>query len=104
MRKKTNERIQHHLKLFSKRAEASFSPYFTEKVMNKISDMGKKEKKMIDFYRSLKAAFRKIALVGALVLLILLSYNIKIGDNFSEEEAVFASEAVCKELKILPLF
>jgi hypothetical protein len=104
MRKKTNERIQHHLKLFSKRAESSFSPYFAKKVLNKIDDMEKKEKKMIDFHRSLKAAFRKIVLVGALVLLILLSYNIKIGDNFSEEEAVFASEAVYKELNKLPLF
>lgn len=99
-----NERIRHHLKVFSKSAGSSFSPYFAENVMNKIDDIEKNERKMIDFYRSLKAAFKKIAVVGAVVLLILISYNIKIGDNFSEEEVVFASEAVINDLNKLPLF
>jgi hypothetical protein len=104
MRKKINEKIQHHLKLFSKSAESSFSPDFAENVMNKIDDIERSERKMIDYYRSLKAVFRKIALVGAVALLILISYNIKIGDNFSEEEVIFASEAVYNDLNKLPLF
>jgi len=104
MRKRINDKIKHHLILLSKSAESSFSPYFAEKVMNKIDDMEKKENKVFYFYRSLKTVSRKIAVVGAIVLLILISYNLKVGDNLSEEEVFYASEAVCNDLNKLPLF
>jgi len=104
MRKKIKERIKNQLRVFSRSSDLSFSPGFSERVMERINEIEKRERMMLDFYGSLKTVFRKIALIGAIVLLVLLSYNIKIGDNFSEEEAVFASDAVYNELHNLPLF
>ena len=104
MRKKIKERIKNQLRVFSHSSDLSFNPGFSERVIGKIEEIEKRERTMLDFYVSLRTVFRKVALIGAIILLVLLSYNIWIGDSFSEEEAVFASDAVYYELNNLPLF
>jgi hypothetical protein len=104
MRKKFKERIKNQLRVFSHSSDSSFSPGFSDRVMEKIDEIEKRERMMLDFYGSLQTVFKRVALIGAIILLVLLSYNIKIGDNFSEEEAAFASDAVYNELHNLPLF
>jgi hypothetical protein len=104
MKEKKQKEIKQYLKVFSKQAASSFSPYFADQVMNRIEEEEKHQKNWIDFYISLKAVFRKVAVIAAIMLLVLISYNLKIGNAFSEEEMIYASEAVYNELESLPLF
>jgi len=104
MGEEIKDRIKDQIKIFSKKAESFFGPYFAERVMDRIEEIEKSKKKGLVFYESVKSVFRKIAVVSVILLLILISYNVRIGDFFSEEEAIFISEAVYNDLENLPLF
>lgn len=82
----------------------SFKPFFAERVMNRIiSAENKKEDSLEGFYRSLKPVFRRLAIVGSVIMLVLILYNLKIGDALSSEEAFYASEATIEEILQVPL-
>ncbi|MBD3413911.1 MAG: hypothetical protein GF421_05720 [Candidatus Aminicenantes bacterium] len=104
MKHNIQEKIKNHFKAFSKRAGSSFSPDFADRVIHRIREQEKHERTLLDFYDSLKFVFRKVAVIGAIMLLALISYNLIIGDSFSEEEMIYASETVYSELEHLPLF
>ncbi len=56
-------------------AAGGFHPFFADKVMHKINNRNREIRKVY-FFESLRAAFRRVALAGALAILILLSFNI----------------------------
>lgn len=87
----------------SESAAQSFRPGFAERVMGRIDALGEKNALEI-FYETLKAAFRRLALVGAIVLIILISFNLVTEDSLSSEEVLYAPEVTFEEILDLPLF
>jgi anti-sigma factor RsiW len=81
-----------------------FSPGFAGRVIRRIAKEEKSGMETDIFYETFLALFRRVALIGGAALLALLTYNLSIGDKFSEEEALFASDTTCRELQRLPLF
>jgi len=82
----------------------SFKPFFPERVMNRIESLGKKTNGFDSFYEALLLMFRRFAIVGAAILLILLIYNLQTGDILSSEEILYASDFTFEEILNLPLF
>ena len=82
----------------------SFKPLFAERVMNRIETLGQKNNGFESFYQTLLVMFRRFAIVGAAILLLLLIYNLQTGDILSSEEIMFASDFTFEEILDLPLF
>jgi hypothetical protein len=82
----------------------SFKPHFAERVMTRVEVLGEKKNGFESFYESLFLMFRRFAIVGAALLLLLLIYNLQSGDIFSSEEILFASDYTFEEILDLPLF
>ncbi len=102
--RREKDRIQHQRESLRRGAASSFKPGFTDRLMHRIHRLGSGSNGWEQFYSSLVAFFRRFALVGALALLLLLSYNLKLGDKLSTDEVFFASDAAYAELQQLPLF
>lgn len=96
--------ISRQRQALSQGRDVSFGPMFAERVVSKLSFSQQHENGMAVFYEVFKGMFAKIAIVGAVVLLLLFSYNLTIGDQMTEEEAFFASDTTHEELSRLPLF
>jgi hypothetical protein len=101
---KENERIHAQRQALSESTPASFKPFFAERVMNRIESPGKKKNGIESFYESLWMMFRRFAIVGAALLLLLLIYNLQSGDILSTDEILFASDFTFEEILNLPLF
>ncbi|MFC2164665.1 hypothetical protein ACFLT2_06695 [Acidobacteriota bacterium] len=83
----------------------SFTPFFAERVMGKIESLGQAKKNGFElFYETFKAMFRRLAMASAIVLLVLVSYNLIKSDLLPEDEIIFASDAAMEEILELPLF
>lgn len=83
----------------------SFKPFFAERVMGQIESLGQKKKNGFElFYETYKSMFRKLAIASAVLLLILVSYNLVESDILPLEEIMFASDAAMEEILDLPLF
>ena len=100
--RREKELITTQRKALSDMGGQSFKPFFAERVIKQITSQ--KENGLEAFYEAIKHVFRRFAVVGALVMLILVTYNLSIGDNFSQEEAFYASDLTYEELQQLPLF
>jgi len=87
----------------SESAAQSFQPYFAERVMQRIDSLISKNG-LEKFYETLKAAFRQFAIAGAIILIALIIYNLRIGENISSEEIFYASDTIVEEILNLPLF
>ena len=72
--------------------------------MNRIESLQKKKNGYESFYETLLLMFRRFAIVGAAILLILLIYNLQTGDILSSEEILYASDFTFEEILNLPLF
>lgn len=72
-------------KTVSSSAETSFSPLFEERLLNKIFRQEAKLQPLNGLTESLALSFRKVALIGSVVLLVLISYNVASGENYSIE-------------------
>ena len=48
--------------------------------------------------------FRRFAIAGAVILIALIIYNLRIGENISSEEIFYASDVTIEEIQELPLF
>jgi anti-sigma factor RsiW len=84
---------------------SGFGPGFSDRVLRRISDLEKPVSLPVDsFNANMKKLFARIAVAGAAALLALTLYNLSVGDRFSEEEVMFASETTFSELQNLPLF
>lgn len=75
------ERITTMRSALSASAAKSFRPFFAERVMHAITSATVKRNGVELFFESLQFAFRRVAVVGATAILILLAYNlVKSGD------------------------
>jgi len=82
----------------------SFKPFFTERVMSRIASLSAKKNGLEAFYETLLAIFRRFALVGAAILIILLLANLRSGDALSTDEIFYTSDVAIEEIADLPLF
>lgn len=98
------DEISARRKILAEGEAGSFGPYFAERVMSRIRSGTNTENGLASLYDAFKTIFRRFVLAGALVLLILFTYNLSIGDKFSAEEAFYASDTTYTELLQLPLF
>lgn len=79
--RKEKERIMAIRSAISASAARSFRPFFAERVMRRITSAGEKRRSAEVFFESLQYAFRRVAVVGAMVIVILAAYNfLKTGD------------------------
>jgi anti-sigma factor RsiW len=70
------ERITAMRSAISDSAAISFRPFFAERVMSRIASLGEAKNGAQKFFESLQFAFRRVAVVGATAILILLAYNL----------------------------
>jgi anti-sigma factor RsiW len=98
------ERIRQQRELLSEGAAGSFGPGFSDRVMGRLDASAASSNGWELFYATLLTLFRRFAIAGAVALLLLLTYNLRLGDKLSSEEIFFASDATYEELKQLPLF
>lgn len=85
-------------------ASHSFGPFFAERVMRRIEGLDQKKNGLEAFYESFMTAFRKVAIVSAVVLVLLISYNVIKSDIVPEEELFFMADTTMEEILDLPLF
>jgi len=83
---------------------AGFGPGFADRVMGRIAAPAPQENGLESLYDTFRRMFQKFALAGAVALLVLVTYNLSIGDSLSEEEIFFASDTTYQELQDLSLF
>lgn len=97
------KRIQEQRSMLAKSPTHAFSPQFADRVIQRLkTEIGSNGWEQ--FYENLLTLFRRFAVIGAVALFLLLSYNLKLGDKLSMEEVFFASDAAYEELQRLPLF
>jgi hypothetical protein len=102
--RREQEEIDRQRLALSQGREVSFGPMFAEQVVDRLSSPQPHENGMEALYLAFKSMFTKVAVVGVALALVLLSYNLTIGDQVTEEEAFFASDTTYEELSRLPLF
>jgi anti-sigma factor RsiW len=102
--RREKDRIHQQRESLRQGAASSFSPGFADRLMHRIQRLESESNGWELFYATLAAFFRRFAIVGALALLLLLSYNLKLGDRLEADEVFFASDAAYEELRQLPLF
>jgi hypothetical protein len=85
---KEKEEILRQRILVSKSKVTMFKPDFADRVMKKIKKVEIKPAGNDIFYHTLKYVFRRVALVGVALCLVIISYNIVRTGNFSLEGAL----------------
>lgn len=98
------ELILSRRKVISENADRAFRPYFADRVMAQISALGDKKDLQESFYDSLLFVFKRLAVVGALVMMGLIFFNIFQGHIIPMEEAFFASDLTLEKILNLPIF
>lgn len=101
---KEREQILAQRQALSESSAPSFEPLFPERVMSRIDSLGRKKNGFESFYDALLFMFRRLAIVGAAILLILLIYNLQTSDILSSEEILYASDFTFEKILNLPLF
>lgn len=101
---KEREQILAQRQALAESSAPSFEPLFPERVMSRIDSLGPKKNGFESFYDTLLFMFRRFAIVGAAILLILLIYNLQTGDILSSEEILYASDFTFERILNLPLF
>jgi hypothetical protein len=102
--RKDKERVLAQRQAVADSAGQSFGPFFAERVMNRIEGLGQKKNGLEAFYESFMTAFRKVAIVSAAVLVLLISYNVVKSDIVPEDELFFMADTTIEEIFELPLF
>lgn len=82
----------------------SFQPFFADRVAERVFAEKRIENGWELFYETFRGLFGRFALACGIIVLILFTYNITIGDSLSPEEVFFASDITIEELQQLPLF
>ena len=95
------ERISALREKVSRNGSQSFKPFFAERVMQRISRSEYGTSGQEVFWDSLVTMFRPVAIGAAIILLVIMTYNIKKSDHLSFA-AAFASQEVTLEDAIDP--
>ena len=83
--------------LTNTRAE-SFSPFFAERVTNRLINMANPQKVQQEFFESLNFIFKRVIIAGSIATLILFSVNILYNDtNSYKQEMTSTSEVTLEE-------
>jgi len=101
---KEKERILAQRQALAESSSPSFKPLFAERVMNRIETLAQKNNGFESFYETLLLMFRRFAIIGAAILLVLLIYNLRTGDALSTDEIFYASDVAIEKMIDLPLF
>jgi anti-sigma factor RsiW len=102
--RKEKDRILAQREALAESAAPSFRSLFPERVMRRIESLDQKKNGFESFYETLLVVFRRFAIVGAAILLLLLIYNLQSGDILSSDEIYYASDLTFEEILDLPLF
>lgn len=102
--RKEKEKVLAQRRAVAESAGQSFGPFFPDRVMSKIEGLGQKKNGWEAFYESFIAAFRKVAIVSAAILVLLISYNVIKSDIVPEDELFFMADTTMEEILDLPLF
>lgn len=102
--RKDKERVLAQRQAVANSSSKSFGPFFAERVMHRIEGLGQKKNGLEVFYESFMATFRKVAIVSAVVLVLLISYNVVKSDIVPEDELFFMADTTMEEILDLPLF
>jgi len=84
-------------KAVSGNAARSFKPYFAERVMQRIEKTRQEQTKQDPFFESLLAVFRPVAMGAAVLMIILLTYNMIKSDRLSLAGAFAEPEVTLEE-------
>jgi hypothetical protein len=76
----------------SQSAATTFKPFFEERLMNKINSLPKPAGILFNWTDSLVISFRRIAAIAILLLIVLVSYNVSNGNNYSIESLLGMNE------------
>jgi hypothetical protein len=97
------KRIETQRKAVANTAVQSFKPFFVERVMEQVNALEGKTNGlgMQMFYESLVSVFRRFAVVGAVISVLLFIYNQGIGDILSLEEALTLSDLTIHEILVM---
>jgi hypothetical protein len=98
------DRILAQRQALAESSKHSFTPFFAERVMNRIESLSEKKNGIEAFYETLFAMFRRFALAGAAILIILLLYNLRTGDALSTDDIFYTSDVAIENIIDLPLF
>lgn len=85
-------------------AVKSFRPYFADRVMSQIAAIGDKKDTQESFYDALLFVFRRLAVVGTLVMIGLIFFNVIKGHVIPVDEIFFASDMALEEILNLSIF
>ena len=102
--RKEKERILAQRQALAASAASSFKPFFAERVMSKIESLDRKKNGLESFYETLLFMFRRLAIIGAAIGLLLLIYNLQTGDVLSADDILYASDFTFEKILNLPLF
>ncbi len=102
--RKEKERILAQRQALATGAASSFKPFFAERVTSKIASLDKKKNGLESFYETLLFMFRRFAIIGAAIGILLLIYNLRTGDILSTDDILYASDFTFEKILNLPLF
>jgi hypothetical protein len=102
--RREKDRILAQRQAIAESPKPSFKPFFAERVMSRIASLNAKKNGLEAFYETLLVIFRRLALVGAAILIILLLVNLRTGDALSTDEIYYTSDAAIEEIADFPLF
>lgn len=94
------QRILSQRRDISGMAASSFEPLFAERVMSRIRTMNQNTD---PFYEALRSVFRKFAVAGTILVILLLSYNLVKDNSFNSEEIFFTADTTFENMLRLPL-
>jgi hypothetical protein len=84
----------------SRSGEQKFRPFFADRVMARIS-AGLLKREQSEFFPSLVYAFRRVALVGTVAMLLLLSFNLLNSERFTVKSVLGLPDVSMEEV-LLP--
>jgi len=81
-----------------------FGPYFAESIVNKLKVGPGQTNNEELFFGELFTYFKRFAAVTALLCLILISYNLIIGEGVNADDVLYLSQDTYQEIMEMPLF
>jgi hypothetical protein len=98
--RREKEQLEAQRQAVADTAVPSFKPFFVERVMEQVNALEGKTNglDLQMFYESLVTVFRKVAITGAVISIILFIYNLGIGEILPLEEAMTMSDLTLREI------
>ncbi len=94
------KQIEAQRKILANTAVQSFKPFFVERVMAQVNALGGKTNglDLQMFYESLVSVFRRFAVAGVVISVLLFFYNLEVGEILSLEEALTMSDITLRAI------